>query len=308
MSTAVATPPKLPLVCAGRAARAGVQRSGSHHGGGGCAVLAAPSSKAVARSCFAPSSVAWWQPGVWWKAAKHADTTGVVVRAVLLRRLGPYVWSMLRRLMIGCCIVVAFCTLARTGGTTPTRHDGYGYGYGRPLASGDAGVQRGPGGTRRGWLLTAELALLAVSSDPRIPRSMLAKDSRVDPSCGEEGARALAGEWWWAASLMGVRRRRQRRQAGRVGGQFTERARHGVPQGPVALDESMDNTVHRKAEAGDCADTGKVLRCWHYERGLDLKCCSPLLCSLKSIDHYFVLHIFRFQAEEHRQINLKYLS
>ena len=65
---------------------------------------------------------------------------------------------------------------------------------------------------------------------------------------------------------MGVRRRRQRRRAGRVGGQFTERARHGVPQGPVALDESMDNTVQRKAEAGDCADTGKVLRCWHYER------------------------------------------
>ena len=43
-------------------------------------------------------------------------------------------------------------------------------------------------------------------------------------------------------------------------------------------------------------------------RGLDLKCCSPLLCFLKSIDHCFVLHIFRFQAGEHQQINLKYLS
>lgn len=34
----------------------GVQRSSSHHGGGVCAVLAAPSNKAVAGSCFAPSS------------------------------------------------------------------------------------------------------------------------------------------------------------------------------------------------------------------------------------------------------------
>ena len=62
--------------------------------------------------------MAWWQLGVWWRAAKHADATSVVVWAVLLRqpfcRLGPYVWSMRRHLMIGRCIAVAFCTLARS--------------------------------------------------------------------------------------------------------------------------------------------------------------------------------------------------